>query len=502
MSRKNGGIIGPANTPVGGLMTGSASGVWRTNDLLNFVANNQWPQTPQNIENSCRFDDGNSDYLSRTPSSASNRRTWTFSTWVKLGNIGTEKGLLHSESDSNNYTAIRFSSDHRFKVLSARSGSTANGFYLITTRLFRDPSAWYHIVVAVDTTLGTATNRVRIYVNGVEETAFDTDTFGASQNYDTDINATSQQNVGDDNSGFHDGYLAETVLVDGQQLDATSFGEFDTTTGIWKPKKIGAFSSAGTNSFYLDFKDSSNLGNDASGLNNDFTVNNLTSIDQSTDTCVENYATFNSIAYGESGAAATFGNGNLDIIRGSASWRTAPTTIGALNKGKWYYECKAGTINASNAYIQVGVSSESAAFTNVDSYHDSNYSYAYHWDGSKYVNNSATASWGSAITTGDIVMIALDFDNNYIYAGLNGTWQNSGDPTSGSSGTGALSALQSGQNWFPTVSVYNTTHQANFGNPPYSISSGNSDANGHGNFEYSVPSGYYALNTSNLNTYG
>ena len=99
-------------------------------------------------------------------------------------------------------------------------------------------------------------------------------------------------------------------------------------------------------------------------------------------------------------------------------------------------------------------------------------------------------------------MIALDFDNNYIYAGLDGTWQNSGDPTSGSSGTGALSALQSGQNWFPTVSVYNTTHQINFGNPPYSISSGNSDANGHGNFEYAVPSGYYALNTSNLNTYG
>ena len=500
MSRKNGGIIGPANTPVGGIITGSASGVWRTNDLLNFVANDQWPKAPQNIENSCRFDRDSSDYLNKTFSSAGSRTTWTISVWVKRANeVATNSYIL--DSGAGNGTSLYF-------------GPTAIEFWdyqsssytgrLTTNAVFRDMSAWYHIVAVWDTTNSTAGDRMKLYVNGTEVTSFATDTNPSSSQNSILNDGSTSVTIGRQSSIYSNLYMAEFVFVDGQALTPSSFGETNTATGIWTPKKIGAISGAGNNSFYLDFKDSSNLGNDASGLNNDFTVNNLTSIDQSTDTCVENYATFNGIAYGESGAAATFGNGNLDIIRGSASWRTAPATIGALNKGKWYYECKVGTILSSSPYryIQVGVISEDAVFGCIDSYHDSTtYSYAYHWDGTKYVNNSAS-SFGSAITSGSTVMIALDFDNNYIYAGLDGTWQNSGDPTSGSSGTGALSALQSGQNWFPTVSVYNTTHQINFGNPPYSISSGNSDANGHGNFEYAVPSGYYALNTSNLNTYG
>jgi len=502
MSRKNGGIIGPANTPVGGLFAGVAGGIWRMNDVANFVANNQWPKTPQNIENSCRFNAASSDSLTRTFGTPTNNKIWTYSFWMKhCDNAGV---LLNTGADTS-YMYFRGSSASPVPFgFSVEQYVGSFQYKLIPNEVFRDHSAWQHIVIAFDTTQGTASNRVKIYKNGVQITSFNSEDY-PSQNLDTQVNSAVEHKIGGfASSGFYDGYLAEVVFIDGQQLDPTSFGETNTATGIWTPKKIGAISGAGNNSFYLDFKDSSNLGNDASGLNNDFTVNNLTSIDQSTDTCVENFATFNSIAYGESGAAATFANGNLDIIRGSASWRTAPATIGALNKGKWYYECKVGTILSSSPYryIQVGVISEDAVFGCIDSYHDSTtYSYAYHWDGTKYVNNSAS-SFGSAITSGSTVMIALDFDNNYIYAGLDGTWQNSGDPTSGSSGTGALSALQSGQNWFPTVSVYNTTHQANFGNPPYSISSGNSDANGHGNFEYAVPSGYYALNTSNLNTYG
>jgi len=501
MSRKNGGIIGPANTPVGGLITGSASGVWRTNDLLNFVANDQWPQTPQNIENSCRFDDGSTDNLSRTLSSTGNQKKFTISLWTKPSTF--QQQMFLSTASNKQYG---FETDMRVFFYENLGGGTERP-YIRWAPLCRDVSAWYHIVLGVDTTQSTDTDRMKLYINGTLITTYASTPTHPSLNQDLNYNNNSLHVIGKysgTTGGDYDGYIAEYVFVDGQQLDATSFGETNTATGIWTPKKIGSFGTVGDNTFYLNFKDSSNLGNDASGKNNDFTVNNLTSIDQSTDTCVENYATFNSIAYGESGAAATFGNANLDIIRGSASWRTAPATIGALNKGKWYYECKVGTILSSSPYryIQVGVISEDAVFGCIDSYHDSTtYSYAYHWDGTKYVNNSAS-SFGSAITSGSTVMIALDFDNNYIYAGLDGTWQNSGDPTSGSSGTGALSALQSGQNWFPTVSVYNTTHQINFGNPPYSISSGNSDANGHGNFEYSVPSGYYALNTSNLNTYG
>ena len=501
MSRKNGGIIGPANTPVGGLFKGVAGGVWRMNDLLNFVANNQWPTGPQNIENSCRFNDGSAENLSRTLSSTGNQKKFTISLWTKPSTF--QQQMFLSTASNKQYG---FETDMRVFFYENLGGGTERP-YIRWAPLCRDVSAWYHIVLGVDTSQSTDTDRMKLYINGTLITEYASTPTHPSLNQDLNYNNNSLHVIGKysgTTGGDYDGYMAEYVFVDGQQLDATSFGETNTATGIWTPKKIGAISGAGDNSFYLDFKDSSNLGNDASGLNNDFTVNNLTSIDQSTDTCVENYATFNSIAYGESGAAATFGNANLDIIRGSASWRTAPATIGALNKGKWYYECKVGTILSSSPYryIQVGVISEDAVFGCIDSYHDSTtYSYAYHWDGTKYVNNSAS-SFGSAITSGSTVMIALDFDNNYIYAGLDGTWQNSGDPTSGSSGTGALSALQSGQNWFPTVSVYNTTHQINFGNPPYSISSGNSDANGHGNFEYAVPSGYYALNTSNLNTYG
>jgi hypothetical protein len=463
------------------------------------LGTNSIKDTGYNVANSLRFDDGSSDYLSRTPSSASNRRTWTFSTWVKLGNIGTEKGLLHSESDSNNFTAIRFSSDHRFKVLSARSGSTANGFYLITTRLFRDPSAWYHIVVAVDTTLGTATNRVRIYVNGVEETAFDTDDFGASQNYDTDINATSQQNVGDDNSGFHDGYLCETVLVDGQQLDATSFGEFDEDSPtIWKPKDVSGL-TFGTNGFYLDFENSGSLGADVSGNGNNFTVNNLTSIDQSTDTCTNNFITMNPLN-------ATLGSVTLSEGNLKASLNGNYQVFGTINvtSGKWYWEQKVGS---SNLFISVADGNRAAEDTGTGLL-NRDYAWAYRSDGVKQHDNT-TASYGDSFTTNDIIGVALDMDNGFIYFSKNGTFQNSGDPTSGSTGTGAAySGLHTDaaapDGLTPCLGQYSGDQITtwNFGSPPYSISSGNTDGNGFGNFEYAVPSGYYSLNSKNLAEFG
>ena len=470
--------------------------------MVSFILPGNSASGEYEVANSLRFNDDSSDYLSITPGSSSNTKKWTFSCWIKLGNI---KNSFHSiftafTGSTDQYNAVALDNSNRvvFITMDEGSGGVMN---VISNAMLRDPSAWYHIVTAYDSAQATDTNRVKGYINGTQVTSLSTSNYPA-QDKTTYINSNNQHNIGKRwNANYYDGYMAEVVFIDGQALTPTSFGEFDSDTNIWKPIDVSGL-TFGTNGFYLDFEDGSALGDDVSGNNNDFTVNNLTSVDQSTDTCTNNFATFNSLAGGEGGALPTFANGNLDIIRGSASWRTGIATIGGLTQGKWYYECKAGTINASNAYIQVGVSSESAAFTNVNSYHDSNYSYAYHWDGSKYVNNSATASWGSAITTGDIVMIALDFDNNYIYAGLNGTWQNSGDPTSGSSGTGALSSLQSGESWFPSVSVYNTTHEVNFGSPAFTISSGNSDGNGYGNFEYSVPSGYYSLNSKNLAEYG
>jgi len=460
------------------------------------------------VANSLRFDDGSSSYLNDTFSTG-NRDKWTWSGWVKRNALGANITLFSAWADSDNNSVLTWLDDDAIRYKDKAAGGTQANLY--TNRKFRDISAWYHIVLVYDSGNATSGNRIRFYINGVEETSFSTDTM-PSQNNDSTVNRGSCAHyIGtDDTSGyFFDGYMAQVAFCDGQAYAATDFGEFDEDSGIWKPKNLSAL-SYGTTGFLLEFKESgtsqnsSGLGADTSGLNNHFAVNNFAAIDQSTDTCTNNFAIFNSLAYGTGGTApGTFSEGNLKITYGSASWRTAPATIG-LTQGKWYYEAKAGTIAGSGTQklIQVGAVSESGIYDCIDSYHESTtYSYAYHWSGQKYVNNGA-GSFGSAITTGDIVMIALDLDNNYIYAGLNGTWQNSGNPASGGSGTGALSALQSGQTYFPTVSVYNSAHEINFGSPSFSISSGNTDANGIGNFEYSVPSGYFAVCTKNLAEHG
>ena len=501
MSRRNGGIIGPTNTPVGGLTTGVAGGVWRMNDVLTFVSNNQWPKGPENIENSCRFDDGSSDYLTKTFSSAGNRKTWTWSGWVKRCTLGAQQDLLSVSSGSSAY---------HLWYIDSNDGVTHNynGTYVSSAPKFRDVSAWYHFVCAVDTTQSTAADRVKMYVNGSQITSFDAAGY-PSQDADLSINNNVRHDIS--NGGAHfsnnfylDGYMAEVVFIDGQQLTPSSFGETDSTTGIWKPKKIGLFTSAGDNSFYLDFKDSSTLGNDASGLNNDFTVNNLTSIDQSTDTCVENFATLNSLDNYYFGG--TFSEGNLKVLSVSSVESYITGTIG-LSTGKWYWEIKITSSGSGRDFVGiVDKVAETSSFSAYSGNSNAISYYGYTGD-SKAGSTTTNSSWGATFGTGDTIGVAMDLDNNKIYFSKNGTFQNSGDPTSGSTGTGALAIPTSPVSgfYFPQfANIHNTasTYEANFGNPPHTISSGNSDANGFGNFEYAVPSGYYALNTSNLNTYG
>jgi hypothetical protein len=380
------------------------------------------------------------------------------------------------------------------QILARQSSSTVLNLY--TNRVLRDVSAWYHVVAEIDTTQSTESDRAKLYINGVQETSFSTETY-PSQDQDLRINESGYTNyVGNlRGSGNHfDGYMAEIVLIDGQALDPTSFGEFDSTTGIWKPKKIGAIANAGTNSFYLNFKDSSNLGKDESGLGNNFTVNNLTSIDQSTDTCVENFATGNFLIKGTSGAA-TASEGNLKATSGQASWETLFGTI-AVDSGKWYAEFKCGATGTQFGVIDISQATVHDIYGGSQSR-----GWGYDNDGTLYNNSGNSGGTYASYTANDIIGVALDMDNHKVYWHKNGTYQNSGDPTSGSTGTGAKS-LTSGYLYTFFFGAYNGNGSANFGSPPYSISSGNSDANGHGNFEYAVPSGYYALNTSNLNTYG
>jgi hypothetical protein len=513
MSRKNGGIIGPANTPVGGLMAGVAGGVWRMNDLLDFVGNSQWPSAPQNIENSCRFDKGSSDHLTRTPSSAGNRKTWTWSGWVKRATSDASNNMVlwSSYEDANNRFSLQLSNTDQFQSYALEGGSlTAR---ILSEALLRDRSAWYHFVYAFDTTQSTATDRQKLYINGVQVDIVSSSRVDPSQDAELAINDTQEHEIGAQNSANPlDGYLAEVVFIDGLALDPTSFGEFDSTTGIWKPKKIGqqfaAGGGAGTNGYYLDFKDSSNLGNDASGNNNDFSVTNLTSIDQTTDTCVENFATLNALN-GNNYAGLTFSQGNLKVTTTAGQYAPAQSTIG-FNKGKWYAEFKATDVDN---WTIVGIVGQNATATN-DYIGKQSDGYGYVGGssaGSSYskVNNSTFSSYGATYTDGDIISVAVDADNNKIYFAKNGTYIDSGDPTSGSTGTGAaftISSTPASGFYFFAVGNYSGSQtpdwEANFGNSPFSISSGNSDANGFGNFEYSVPSGYYALNTSNLNTYG
>ena len=508
MSRRNGGIVGPVNTPVGGLFKGVASGVWRMNDVLTFVSNNQWPSGPQSIDNSCRFNNDDTAYLSFTPSAAGNKKTWTWSGWVKLGHFDSSNNrtLFSSRQDSSNSFEIKFDNNDKIHVRGFVGGSKT--LELSTSQLFRDTSAWYHIVYALDTTNGTASNRQHLYINGSEVTSFGTET-NPSQDNEYEINEAQAHQIGAENGGnLYDGYMAEVVFIDGQQLTPSSFGEFDSTTGIWKPKKIGAFASAGSNSFYLNFKDSSTLGKDESGLSNNFTVNGIASTDQSTDTCVVNYATLNSLYEKPQTNPSELRDGNTSVIGGSAHRADVPTI--AMNAGKWYFEAKAISGNTTKWWW--GLGEAELVETKQDLGNTSNFIYGDVsntqgvYDNNLKVDGSTAISsiFGAACAANDIVMLAVDFDTQKVWYGLNGTWNNGSATasTTFNSSSPDSTAIVAGDYYYFGVGNENTKWSVNYGNPAYSISSSNADANGHGNFEYAVPSGFYALNTSNINTYG
>ena len=500
MARDNGGIIGPANNPT----SSTASGVWDLPAQYQAISGGNWPPIPTIAENSLRFDKASSDYLSKTLGTPTNRKIWTVSLWLKKCNNSSGsggQGLIETASNGSNRGIISINSTNTFQYYENSSGTTALQYS--TTRLLRDISAWFHIVVAVDTTQVTSTNRVKIYINGVQETAFNIST-APSQNYDTNLNSATTSVIGAATPysvGYYfDGYMSEFILIDGQQLEPTSFGQFNAN-GIWTPILIG-ISSYGTNGFRLKFENSASLGLDSSPNGNNFTVNNLTSIDQSTDIPTNNFATLNPLAAqggsssGPSGV--TFSNGNLEV--GSVVGETAIGNLG-VDTGKWFWEVKVLTdqdgltIGGANQYYnldaELGYNSPSSpADAKVFGYYGGN--------GNKFItvgDGSQFTGYGSAIAVNDIVGVALDLDGNQVTFYKNGTSQ----------GTFSITALGSGEVYFPAVGNWSAsaiTTSFNFGSPAFTIASSNSDANGYGNFEYAVPSGYYALNTKNLAEFG
>jgi len=456
---------------------------------------------PYVVDNSCRFDGSSDNYMHKTPGSAGNRRTFTISAWVKRSDPGNHRCMIASGDGAARDMLLFESSD---KLQFSRYDSSYI-YHIKTNRLFRDPSAWIHVCVAVDTTQGTDTNRIKLYINGTQETSLDTSSY-PTQNFDTDWNSTEKVRVGvdtDDNAEYN-GNMCEVCMIDGSALAPTSFGEFnEDSPTIWQPKDVSGL-TFGTNGFYLDFEDSGTLGNDANG-GTDFTLVNLDATHQSTDTCTNNFATMNSI---ENTAASTFSEGNLQVLTHSGNFSYNISTIG-VSAGKWYCEIKCTAQSSDENKFMVGIAGKPTAstsdFLGENTATDDTISYR-GVDGD-YQKAGTEVSYGDSYTTNDIIGIALDVDNSKLYFSKNGTFQNSGDPTSGATGTGAIStgSPSTGFWHFALGDVDNNTtytYQINFGNPVHSISSGNSDANGYGNFEYAVPSGYYALNTKNLAEYG
>ena len=466
------------------------------------LGTNSVKDTGFDVANSCRFNDDDSAYMHKTPGGAGNRRKFTISAWVKRGQVTTNSFIFSAWTADNDagHFAFGFESAERLTV------DTYSTNLLTTTRTFTDPSAWYHVVCAIDTENDTANNRVRLYVNGVEETSFATRN-NPTEDVDLQANNAVIQAVGTNyynsqGNVFYDGYMAEFCMIDNQQLDPTSFGEFDEDSGIWKPIDVSGL-TFGTNGFYLDFEASGNLGNDANG-GTDLTEVNLAATDQSIDTCTNNFCVMNPLDnfYG----AATFAEGNLQITTRNTGYSYNTATFGVAS-GKWYWEIKYSaqtTADSSTNQFMPGIA-KSLTISTTDHMGYRNTSYSYQSGGNLFYNNGTTSSGYDAYGIGDIAGIALDIDNLRLYVSKNGTFQNSADPAGGSGGytiTAPDAAVTDTGFYFPAFGDGNNNDikvgQLNFGSPIHAISSGNTDGNGFGNFEYAVPSGFFSLCTKNL----
>jgi len=441
------------------------------------------------VANSLRTNRGSSDYLSRTNGSAGNRRTFTISYWMKIAQDYSVAPYIFGTATSSTNIIDHYYSNTGAITIEAYTGSWT--LRLTSDPLLRDLSAWYHICYAVDTTQGTEANRVKLYINGVQST------FNSSPNkvfpsqnlelpYNQDGGGVRLNCQAYHNAEFMGAYYSEFCMIDGSALAPTSFGEFDEDSGIWKPISVSGL-TFGTNGFYLDFEDSSALGNDAAGSNN-FTVNNLTAIDQTTDTCTNNFCTMNPL---DTYNSPTITSGNT-ICNAGGSDKAMRSTIG-ISSGKWYWEVNTTANNSAN----MGIINGEAVLTDGNSLQSvSTNSVIWEGNGGLLFKNGSsvtTAYSGGTSTYG----FALDLDNGTLKLSQNGTFYNSGNAV-----VTSITADTYLPFFAPNGGGSPTEFKANFGNPAYAISSSNTDGNGYGNFEYAVPSGYYSLNTKNLAEYG
>lgn len=460
------------------------------------------------ISRSVRIRSSASAYLNRTFAGAGNTKTWTWSAWVKRGALGAKHNLFGTIdlSATNRQCYISFESTNTLTFINYTT--SGYNYFLETTQLFRDPSAWYHIVCVSDTPQATASNRLKIYVNGTQVTAFNTATY-PSQNFDGWVNANTgagvQLGMGRVapyvSTEYFDGYLAEVNFVDGQALPPSSFGETNSITGVWQPKAyIGTY---GTNGFELTFADNSastaaTIGKDYSGNSNNFTPNNISVTAGVTyDSMLDvptlyadggngrgNYCTLNPLYKGSN---VTPTEGNLKYVITSGNFHEGVTGTIFPTTGKWYAEFLWNTVSAATSATAVcrnnaPMVTGPCAFQNTVDTNSPTYR-SYIVNGNKDTNTTS-AAYGSTYTAADLISVALDLDNGKVWFAKNGVWQASGDPVAGTNA--AFTDITGSDGWTFGVSGYGSggdNCHANFGQRP---------------FTYTPPTGFKALNTQNL----
>ena len=432
-----------------------------------------------------------STYLTRTPSSAGNRRTYTFSGWFKRSNITDSNILFEARIDNDNRFDFRFGDNEKLLIYGEISNS--NLVYLETSAVYRDPSAWYHVVVTVDTTQSTQSDRVKVYVNGSQITSFATSTNTLSQNQETPVNTTNVHSIGANTTGggAYDGYAAHVHFTDGYAYAASTFGS-TATNGQWVPNETPSV-TYGTNGYFLKFTNASDLGEDFSGNNNDYTKSG--SGDRVKDNPKNVFASLNPL-YKQ--GSPTFSEGNTKVVLPAGDGTQGAAANFAPPVGKWYWEIKQGSSTNSSIMVREASDKEDDI-----SYYQGSYAGYELLDGDQNITGNTTSDYGAAYASGDIIMVALDMDNNRVYFGKNGLWAD-GAGNSNQSSLDDYVPLNGVTNGVPAVTNANgsasATFQFNFGNPAFSITSGNADGNGKGTFEYAPPTNYLALCTDNLSS--
>jgi hypothetical protein len=460
------------------------------------------------IDQSIRFNKPDSAALTKTYGSEGTKTAFTMSCWIKPS-LQTDYGFLFGASTSNDAWNASTGSHLSWSVdtLAFYSGGTN---YIITNRVFRDPSAWYHIVLAVNTA-GSGTDKIKLYVNGTLETSFSTDNRSSISGDlyigDDVLHFIGGQITTGTTNAFWDGYIADFYYIDGSQLTADSFAETNSN-GIWIPKEYSG--SYGSNGVHIDGRDASDLGDDESGNGNDWSASGLASHDQVADSPTNNFCTINSV-YADNapaGNGGTLSNGNLQFVGGSSTFNTKGLTFNLPKSGKWYFEYMIGGAFDGFGFVKQGEQGTISAGDGAGQLsvgQGGGIHYQGWRNGGNFTTLFADTNTGSPFTAGFIHQVAIDVDNGKFYYGVKNTYYASDAGTDGnpSAGTNHLSTFA-----FSTTDVvllalnYSGTQYWNFGQDGtfsgQQTAQGNSDANGVGNFYYAVPTGYLALCTKNL----